>query len=123
VDVRLSRLVGELQVLDLTGTQIGDRGTHALAQGAGLPRLRVLKLGSNHLSVAGIKTLAGSPLLGRLTHLVLYYQGREWTPADLQAVASSPQLGNLLHLDLGGEPDPVLQSRLGLALSDYREHS
>jgi hypothetical protein len=66
-----SKSLGKLRELDLTGRLIGDAGLALLARSSALPALRELRLGSNELSMEGVRVLSESALGQQLYYLSL----------------------------------------------------
>ena len=71
-------------------------------EAAGLRKLRVLDLSSNHVGNAGAVALANSPHLGGLLELDL--ADAEVGDAGAVALAGSPHLDGLLRLNLRSRP-------------------
>jgi uncharacterized protein (TIGR02996 family) len=94
-----------LQELNLTegvpAHRFGDAGLLALLRTRGLPQLRVLNISSTGLSDVGLRALAQSDLLRRLTSLNLR-DNPDITLAGLRDLVSSPGVAVLEDLDLSG---------------------
>jgi hypothetical protein len=104
-----------LVALDLHGSPLRNEGLAALLEQASLPRLSVLSLADNSLTGPGIRTLAGSDLLGRLTALDLSGNGHHGRSGWLKLFASA-NLGQLESLSLRGcRLDDVLVAALARA--------
>jgi uncharacterized protein (TIGR02996 family) len=103
--------LGRLTTLRLGFNPVGDSGASALARwrhGA----LERLYLGRNQLGADGVRALANSPRLARLTHLDLDYND---VPAGaLEELAASRRLRRLkaLYLRCGKGLTPRLKARL-----------
>lgn len=87
-----------LELLDLSGSQIGPTGTEGLAQSTALTHLRTLILRENAIDTRGARALAAAPLPA-LTHLDLYKNGLG--TEGIQAFAHNLELPALIHLGLG----------------------
>jgi uncharacterized protein (TIGR02996 family) len=91
--------------LDLAGCGLGDAGLRRLAGWRGLSRVRVLLLGNNDLTDAGLLALAESPHASGLEALGLD-QNRRLTPRGIEAILRAPLGARLTWLSLtylGGE--------------------
>jgi hypothetical protein len=109
-DIRAVAGLKQLQVLDLTWTNISDAGLKELA---GLPHLRELSLGSTKISDAGLKELAGFKQLQ-----VLVLSGTPISDAGLKELAGLKQLR---VLGVGSTPisDAGLKELAGLQQLRY----
>src|SRR5262249_23248066 len=91
---------GALRALVLANNQIGEAGVRLLAGSQGLARLTSLDLTCTYLERASLRSLAGCPLLGHLTELRL--QGNNGLqPGDLDDLFSSPSFPALETLTVG----------------------
>jgi len=91
--------IRELQHLDLAGTNVGDEGLQALAEGPHAGKLRYLNVPQGQaITDTGVTALARSPVLKRLQHLNLRYSSM--TDRGARALADSPYLSDLLGLDV-----------------------
>lgn len=98
----------QLEALHLQHNDLGPPAIKALA-GLSLPNLTKLDLRGNKLKSTGAKTLAGSPLISRLTRLGL--QREDVGPAGVKALAQSPFLPpSLRTLWKGLHATPVEQA-------------
>jgi uncharacterized protein (TIGR02996 family) len=86
--------------LDLAGKRIGASGVRALAQSSHLQRLTRLDLAGNRIGDGGAWALARSRNLRALTHLNL--TGNRIGSVGVLALARSENLQALTHLDLAG---------------------
>jgi uncharacterized protein (TIGR02996 family) len=143
--------LANLTHLNLTTTDLGDVGAHALAESENLGRLECLELGwdlgwGNRVTGAGVQALVTSPQLRSLKSLPLknnpigdegavalggwpclrYLTDLDLTncgigPKGAAALAASPHLGRLVDLDLGGNRIHKEGAR-ALAGSERLEH-
>ncbi len=80
---------------------IGTEGVHSLGWSSHLSQLNALDLSGMRLPIVALRTLAASPLMGRLSELSLRSMGDVSRGlSGLQALARSPQARQLLTLDL-----------------------
>jgi uncharacterized protein (TIGR02996 family) len=111
-----SPYLGNLTLLELSDSHVGDRGARILAGSPNLPNLRELDLEYNDIGDAGAGALADSPHLAGLTRLAL--SGNHIGEDGALALAQSPHLGRLDFLDLtvnpiGTEGRRALRQRFG----------
>jgi uncharacterized protein (TIGR02996 family) len=97
-----SRPLGQLEVLELGGSDSGRPGDDALRaflESSSLRRLRVLELSYFGITAAGARELAASPVMESVE--VLNLQSNGFGDEGVAALAASPVLRRLRQLELG----------------------
>ncbi len=89
------------RVLRVASCGLGDEGLTRLAAWPGLARVRVLEVGRNQITGAGLRALAGSAHTSSLEALSLEGSAR-LEDADCAALVRSPLAGRLTWLSLSG---------------------
>jgi hypothetical protein len=100
ISIATSPYLENLEVLDLTGSSVGDKGLEALARSPNMKNLRVLALPWTKITDAGVEALANSPHMSNLEELSLSGGVRSITSKSLIALSRSPHINKLTELDL-----------------------
>jgi uncharacterized protein (TIGR02996 family) len=99
-----SPVLRHIRELDLSGNDLGNRGPNLLGRSKHLVRLDALNLSFTELGDKGLQALAESPVFSTLRSLQISGNGQSVTARlglpGLRAVANSPHLTELTHLDV-----------------------
>jgi hypothetical protein len=95
-----------------TSNHIGDEGVRAVAGSEHMARLTRLRLPENGITAEGARALAESPYLGELTYLEL--SANPVGPEGARALASSPFLTRLTYLGLELSSSPFCSAGYGV---------
>ncbi|HEV3383240.1 MAG TPA: hypothetical protein VG097_00425, partial [Gemmata sp.] len=103
--------VQDLCFFSLASCSIADRELRALTAGKGLNRLKILNLSHNHLTVAGMRTLADWPVIAGLQWLDL--SGNKIGDEGAKALVNCLYLKKLRHLAITGSGTARLRKHFG----------
>jgi Leucine-rich repeat (LRR) protein len=107
-----SRNLNELQLLDISNTELSIHAARAFADRSGLPALAKLNLAGNRIGPDGTLIMVHSPNTGRLQKLNLSMNGI--ADYGVEAICGRTHMSNLTHLDLSGN---LLTDRAATAIA------